>query len=161
MIRKFLALVVAAVWLVLPPIATSQQLSPFELGRAHSQCHALRLLLPSTGMDYVAFLERHKQGHFGALAPIYGSYKATVDADYELGYALAAEGRVAQNTLFERYCTEIEGLRRSKGDADPFMQCVNRLRLIVFEPSQTTPGFQGFAQQVYEDRGCLTLPVPD
>lgn len=136
------------------------QLSPIELGRAHSQCHALRLLLPSAGMDHVAFLERHKRGHFLALSPILGAYKAAVDADYELGYALAAEGRVAQNQLFESYCDNVKELDRSTDAAAPFMLCVNGLRLMVFDPGSISDEFQDFALGVYEDRNCRTLPVP-
>ena len=109
MIRKFLALVVAAVWLVLPLIATSQQLSPFELGRAHSQCHALRLLLPSTGMDYVAFLETCWQDWLAAGKPgeaipaVWAGrgmrHRIPKDIDGRLGYySFAAETSISEGT---------------------------------------------------------------
>lgn len=159
MVRMFIALV-AAVGVLISPITAKAELSPMELGRAHSQCHALRLLLPSAGMDHVAFLERHKRGHFLSLSPIFGAYKAEIDANYELGYALAAEGRVTQNQLFEAFCEGVEGLERSPEDSAPFAQCVHRLRLVVFEPSRMTDEFQDFALDRYEAKGCRTLRVP-
>ena len=159
MVRLF-PIVFAAAGLLIMPFTAKAELSPMELGRAHSQCHALRLLLPSAGMDHVAFLERHKRGHFLALSPIFGAYKAEIDANYELGYALAAEGRVAQNQLFRAYCEKSQGHSPSADDQSPFMQCVNALRLVVFEPARITDAFQVFAAETYEEKACLSLPVP-
>lgn len=131
-----------------------------ELGRAHSQCHALRLLLPSAGMDHVTFLERHKRGHFLSLSPIFSAYKSEIDANYELGYALAAEGRVTQNQLFESYCESVNNLKRSSEEVSPFKQCVHKLRLVVFEPSRMTDKFQDFVLDKYEAKDCRTLRIP-
>ena len=136
------------------------EFSPMELGRAHSQCHAIRLLLPSAGMDHVAFLERHKRGHYLSLSPIFGAYKSAIDADYELGYALAAEGRVAQNRLFETFCASVEGHNDNRDPDSPFGRCVNELRLLIFDPTSATDEFTDFALQDYEQRNCASLPVP-
>ena len=151
---------VAAVGLLIVPFTAKAELSPMELGRAHSQCHALRLLLPSAGMDHVTFLERHKRGHFLSLSPIFSAYKSEIDANYELGYALAAEGRVTQNQLFESYCESVEALERSSDEGAPFTQCVHALRLIVFEPGRMTDSFQDFVLEKYEAKGCPTLRIP-
>ena len=159
MARIFSAFV-AAVGLLIFPFTAKAELSPMELGRAHSQCHALRLLLPSAGMDHVTFLERHKRGHFLSLSPIFSAYKSEIDANYELGYALAVEGRVTQNQLFESYCESVNNLKRSSEEVSPFKQCVHKLRLVVFEPSRMTDKFQEFVLDKYEAKGCPTLRIP-
>lgn len=159
MARIFLAFA-AAVGLLIFPFTAKAELSPMELGRAHSQCHALRLLLPSAGMDHVTFLERHKRGHFLSLSPIFSAYKSEIDANYELGYALAAEGRVTQNQLFESYCESVKELERSSAEDSPFTQCVHKLRLVVFEPGRITEDFQDFVLEKYETKDCRKLRIP-